>query len=394
MKATAIFHLASVGGPARSVRPVLESLAGRGELEVLVPGDGPVAHEYAPIARVRRGQYWPLTHVSGPTARVALARRVGREVRGFRAELQRRRPDLVIVVTTVLPSGLVAAQLEGIPAIVYAAEIFNQPWKDSPTRRRGGALLAAATGQLAAGIVSCSPAVAAQFPARAGQAVAVASPPIIPTEYAGGDRDRGRRRLGIAPEDHCIAVVGALSRGRGQDVAIRALDGIRGRLPDARLLVVGAPHPLAVDLAYATELRGLTARLGLTGAVVFAGETDAMADVYAAADVVVNPARFEEPFGRVAAEALAAGVPVVSTRVGAVEATLRDRVDALLIPPDDPAALTEAVVRLREEPSTAAALVAHGRERVTTTFTVERTMREWAPVIESALEANGRAHAS
>jgi glycosyltransferase involved in cell wall biosynthesis len=242
--------------------------------------------------------------------------------------------------------------------------------------------------------VSCSHLVAAQFPARAGQAVEVAPPPIVPTAYAGGDREQGRRRLGIGPEGHCIAVVGALSRGRGQDVAIRALPAIRRRLPDARLLIVGAPHPLAVDVAYANELRDLTAQLGVTGAVVFAGYTDAMADVYAAADVVVNPARLEEAFGRVAAEALAAGVPVVSARVGAVEATLRDRVDALLIPPDDPAALAEAVVRLREEPSAAAALVAHGRERVVTTFTVERAMRTWARVIESALEADGRAQAS
>ena len=71
--------------------------------------------------------------------------------------------------------------------------------------------------------------------------------------------------------------------------------------------------------------------------MIVAGHSSDVADLYAAADVIVNPARFNEPFGRVPFEAAIAGKPAVVTRVGAIPELLRDGESALIVEPDDPA---------------------------------------------------------
>jgi glycosyltransferase involved in cell wall biosynthesis len=151
------------------------------------------------------------------------------------------------------------------------------------------------------------------------------------------------------------------------------------------LLIVGAAHPRAADIAFARELRLLVDELGLAEAVVFADATDEIPDVYAAADIVVNPARFEEPFGRVAPEALMARKPVVASRVGAIPEVIRDGVDGLLVPRDDPAELAKAVLRLLDEPGLADELVANGRRQVLEKFGSEQDLAAWTSVLQPAL---------
>ncbi|HEX8066172.1 MAG TPA: glycosyltransferase family 4 protein [Thermoleophilaceae bacterium] len=376
-----VFHLGGVGGPAASVRPIATWLAERGTVETIVPQPGAVADEYAALGPVSVARHESLTFARRPPEAARLARRLARDVRGFRGAIRRRRPDLVLAITTTLPALAVAARLEGVPVVVYAAEIYDQGWKGSRLPPTAGRLLAELTARSADGIVCPSPAVAAQFPRRAGIPVAVAHPP-IDGSYAHGDRERGRERYGVRGADPCVAVVGALSRGRGQDVALRALRLVRRRLPAARLLLVGAPHPRPVDLEYAAELRALAGELGVADAVVFAGATASIPDVYASADLVVNPARVAESFGRVAAEALVASRPVVASRVGALEEVVRDGVDGVLVDPDDPEALAAAIVALWEDPGLRERLVTAGREAVAARFTVEANREAWRTVLE------------
>jgi glycosyltransferase involved in cell wall biosynthesis len=390
VRALAVFHLGGVGGPHRSLVQAMGWLRERGTVEFIVPEEGPAAAEYRAFGEVTvSGEYSALTYARGPRQGLRLLRRQVREVAFFRRELRRRRPDVVVAVTTVVPAVLVAARLERVPSVTYAAELYDQGWKQAPLLRLWGALLASVTAVLSSGIVSCSQAVARQFPRRIRRASSVAYPP-IGSEYEGGSRERGRSRYGLEDAAPCVVVVGSISRGRGQDIAVRALALIRERLPGARLLIVGAPHPRAVDLAYADELRELVRALAVEGAVVFAGPTDAMADVYAAADVVVNPARFAEPFGRVVPEALVAGRPVVASRLGALPEVIQDGVHGLLVAPEDPDALAHAVARLVEEPATAAELVANGRRHVNESFGYEQDLAAWTSVLEAALSVRLR----
>jgi glycosyltransferase involved in cell wall biosynthesis len=384
IRSLAVFHLGGVGGPQRSLGGAMGWLRERGTVEFIVPEAGPAAAVYGRLGAVTVSDYSALTYARGIRPALRAVRQLVSEVRFFRRELRRRRPDLVVVVTTVLPAVLIAARLERIPSVVYAAELYQQEWKGSPLLRVWGGLLAAGTAWLADGIVCCSDAVARQFPTRSRKPLSVAYPP-IGREYEQGDRERGRARYDVEDAQPCIAVVGSLSRGRGQDVAIRAMPLIQRRFPAARLLVVGAAHPRPADLAFAEELRTLTDELGVSGAVVFAEPTDAMADVYAASDIVVNPARFEEPFGRVAPEALIAGRPVVATSVGAIPEVIRDGVDGLLVPRDDHEALAAAVERHLDDPARASDLTASGRQAVLEKFGEAQDLAAWKRVLEAVL---------
>jgi glycosyl transferase family 1 len=92
---------------------------------------------------------------------------------------------------------------------------------------------------------------------------------------------------------------------------------------------------------------------------------------YAAADVVIAPSLVEEPFGLVALEAMGLGRPVVATaRVVAAE-YLRDRANALVVEPDDPAAVSTAVRRLADDPALRARL-RHGGIATAKDYTADR----------------------
>ena len=139
-----------------------------------------------------------------------------------------------------------------------------------------------------------------------------------------------------------LAVVGRVAPQKGVDVALRALDD----LPDAQLEVTGpgtAPgaHPRAV-------FRGPVPRPRLHAA-------------YAAADAVLFPVTWDEPFGLVPLEAMSVGRPVVATGTGGSAEYLRDEENCLLVPRGDAQALAAAVRRLAAEPELRERVVAGGR---------------------------------
>jgi phosphatidylinositol alpha-mannosyltransferase len=93
---------------------------------------------------------------------------------------------------------------------------------------------------------------------------------------------------------------------------------------------------------------------------------EALPAYHAAADVFVSAAVGQESFGLVLAEAMAAGVPVVATKIPGYREVARDGVDALLVPPGDSGALAGAIRRVLAEPATAAGLTGAGRARAET----------------------------
>ncbi|MFO0848065.1 MAG: glycosyltransferase family 1 protein [Gemmataceae bacterium] len=131
-----------------------------------------------------------------------------------------------------------------------------------------------------------------------------------------------------------------------------------GLEPDARLVLAGAD-----DGEEAARVRQLVASLGLAGRVVFTGYlTNAeLAGLYGGASVFVLPSRYEG-FGMILLEAMAARVPVVSTAAGSLPEVVGDA--GLLVPPDDPPAMADAVRRVLNSPALAADLVARGAVRL------------------------------
>jgi glycosyltransferase involved in cell wall biosynthesis len=351
-------------------------------VEVAVPAPGPVAETYAAFAEVSVLDYRPVTLPTTPRAVAQSVRRLFRDLRLFRRRIRETKPARVLAVTTTLPALVLAARAERVPVVVYAGEIL--PTGPGLGRRLGALLLTGITRRLTDGVICCSATVAAQFEGRGAPPLAVAYPPIA--DQIAGDGDALRRRHGIPADAKCVAAVGAISRGRGQDVLIEALPTVRAHFPGIKALIVGAPHPRPDDVSYRDELIQAARRLGVEDSVVLTGYVDRVADVYAGADAVVNPAR-REAFGRVAAEALIAGCPVVATRVEAVTEVLRDGVDALLVPPDSPAALAEALIRVLEEAGLARRLVDAGAARVHSEFSEEQSLEHFIAVVTATGDA-------
>ncbi|MCB1705689.1 MAG: glycosyltransferase family 4 protein [Halioglobus sp.] len=124
----------------------------------------------------------------------------------------------------------------------------------------------------------------------------------------------------------------------GLDTAIRALALARETVPALRLKIAGSGPQRA-------ELQQLVQRLGLTDVVVFLGRLDRqqIVDLYHGADAMLNPSRVDNMPNSVL-EALACGLPVISTNVGGVPYIVEDGQTALLVPRDDADAMAQAIV--------------------------------------------------
>jgi len=147
-----------------------------------------------------------------------------------------------------------------------------------------------------------------------------------------------------------LLYAGRLSRLKGVDTAVAAL---RELPAGVSLDVVGDGDP-----AYLAELRAAAP----PGRAAFAPARPpaAMAATYAAADAVLFPARWAEPWGLVPLEAMACGRPVIASGTGGSAEYLRDGGNALVVAPDDPAGLARAVRRLAADPALRARLRAGG----------------------------------
>jgi len=160
--------------------------------------------------------------------------------------------------------------------------------------------------------------------------------------------------------------------------AVRALQILRNALPQVRMTVAGSGPERE-------RLERLARELGVADAIEFCGrvERDVMASLYRDADVVVNPSLVDNMPNSVL-EALASGVPVVSTNVGGVPYIVRDGATALLVPPAAPAELAAAVRRVLEDATLATRLRRNGLRDVQQ-YAWPQVRDRWAGVYSSAL---------
>ena len=165
-----------------------------------------------------------------------------------------------------------------------------------------------------------------------------------------------------------VLMVGNDFERKGGPVLLEAFARLRAAHPGARLVLIGTdpqigtPPPGVEVLGRVRERRRVLA-------------------AFAQADVFALPAVFD-PLPLVVLEAMAFGVPVVTTGTCGIPDVITDGVDGVMVAPGDPAALAEALRDLVEHPERAGRIGAAGRERVTSAFTWDHVVARMAPVLD------------
>lgn len=162
------------------------------------------------------------------------------------------------------------------------------------------------------------------------------------------------------------------------ETAIRAFALVHSRHPDTTLTIAGSGPE-------ASKLKALAEHLSLSNAIKFTGrlEPQAMANLYREADIALNPSLVDNMPNSVL-EALASGIPVVSTNVGGVPYIVRDGETTLLVPAHSPEAMASAILRLIDEPSLCSRLIDNGLVEIQR-YTWNTVWPIWEKVYQSAL---------
>ncbi len=197
-----------------------------------------------------------------------------------------------------------------------------------------------------------------------------------------------RRELGVPPDAPLVAVVSRLSPSKGLEDYLRAAAIVASRRPDARFLVVGQAAP--ADRAWADDLAACARRLGLEGRVVFTGLRHDVPEILSQVAVSVLPS-LSEGLSNVVLESMAAGVPVVATRVGGNAEAVEDGVTGFLVPPGAPAEVSRHVDLILGHAALARRLGAAGRRRVVEHFSIDAAVRQTERLYVSMLEERRRA---
>jgi glycosyltransferase involved in cell wall biosynthesis len=206
-----------------------------------------------------------------------------------------------------------------------------------------------------------------------GDRVHVAEPGVDPAELAPGTATAG-----------ALLSVAAVIPGKGHDLLVDALARLAGHRWECNC--VGS---LERDPAFVERLRRRVVDARLGGRVSFSGPQadDDLARSYTAADVFVLPSRAES-YGMVVVEALARGLPVVAAEVGGVPEALGYGADGarpgLLVPPDDPLALRDAIRSWLEDPGLRRRLRRAARER-------RETLAGWSTTASTVADVLRRA---
>ena len=279
-------------------------------------------------------------------------------VRHFRQE----RPD--IVHTHSSKAGLVgrlAARIAGVPVVVHTVHGWSFHDGMSPAVHA----LAVAVERLAARW-TWPLVVVAEIDAEIGVASGIGQPDqyavvrsavdVNRLRSAAGSRATARAALGIPEGVPVVGAVTRLCRQKDPETLLRAARLTAELRPDSRLVVVG-------DGPLRGEVERMLDELDLRAHVILLGRRSDVEALLPGFDVFVLSSRWEG-LPRVIVEAMAAGVPVVSTDVGGISEAVEDRVSGLLVPPGDHVALANALVQVLEDPVLSARLRAAATTRV------------------------------
>jgi glycosyltransferase involved in cell wall biosynthesis len=333
------------------------------------------------VARVRLRR---LRATPNPLVQTRFAAGFLPDVARLRRLIRERDIDLVQVHGPTNLHAAVAARLEG-RAVVWQLYDTRTPMA---LRRAFMPLVA----RLSHAVMSTGRAVAAEHPGaeRLGGRLVPYVPPVDTGRFRPdpGARRAARARLGAADTDLVVATVGNRNPSKGHEYLLRAAAAVRAAHPELRVWLLGAES--AAHAAYERRLRDEAAAAG-NGAATILDPGDQVPALLPGADVfALTSVPRSEGIPTVVLEAMACGLPVVVSDVGAVREVVEHGVNGLVVPPEDDAAVAASLARLAGDPELRGRLAAEGLRSVRERFSLAAALGAHLRAYAIALEHAGR----
>jgi glycosyltransferase involved in cell wall biosynthesis len=287
-----------------------------------------------------------------------------------------------VVQTHLIDGGIVgvaAARLARVPAVLLTRHHTNEieligGWRHVWCDR----LLTRAADR----VVGLSQAVKTQLVAREGapaDRIDIFYQGFDFESLAATDADRARVRAEFGLESaFVVGCVARFFRTKGHVYLLAAARELAREIPNLKVLLLGSGDRSAIE--------AMVRENGLENRVIFGGYRPDVPACMRAMDVVVHPS-LTEAFCQTVVEALAAGAPLVTTNVAAAPEVVTDGVHGLMVPPRDPHAIAQAVLRIYHDPELGRRMAEAGRRAVTERFTIDRMVTSQIDSYRRALPA-------
>lgn len=209
-----------------------------------------------------------------------------------------------------------------------------------------------------------------------------------------------RRELGLSRSAPLVMVLSRLNPQKGIEYFLQAAAAVGRSCPSARFLVVGdgfvrRNDVIESDVTYQQALKQHAAKLGLGERVIFTGFRADVPELLSEAAVSVLPS-LSEGLSNTLLESMAAGVPVVASRVGGNPEVIEDGIGGYLVPPRDPGALAQAISAILKDRDLARDLGEQSRRRIVERFSLERMVHEtqelYVQLLERKTQRKGRGY--
>lgn len=367
----------AMGGAEQSLLLLLQGLRAHGvEATIALFGDGPFRDHLAslnvPTVYIRPpGWLRSATRyqMAGASLRVITLALGGLPTTVSLAALARQtKVDLIHTngLKAHLLAGL-AGRLVGIPVVWHLRDFLPPSY--------AGRILHLAAQCLPTLVLANSDAVAATIQRKAGGSPNVRriyNPVDLQRFYPGLPRHHLRQELGLGEKVPLVGCVAHLTPWKGHELFLTIARMVLDVVPDAHFIIAGgAIYETDGNSGYPETLRQRTVELGLSDQVTFLGARNDIPEILASMDVLVHCPTAPEPFGRVLAEAMAVGCPVVAASCGGIPEVIQDGVTGCLIPPGDVQGFVSAVVHFLRKPVLRKQYGQAGRRRAEALFGME-----------------------
>jgi glycosyltransferase involved in cell wall biosynthesis len=189
-----------------------------------------------------------------------------------------------------------------------------------------------------------------------------------------------RKELGVNSNTNLVGMAGRIVPWKGCGDFIKAASEVIKVIADTKFIIVGE----APEEQYLGQLIKLSEDLNIKDRIIFAGLRSDMPQVYAALNLFVLPS-WEEPWGRVTAEAMAMKKPVIATNAGGLPEIITQDISGILIPPRDSATLANTIISVLKDSKKRETIIENGFQTINRYYNIARHVKNIEGVYDNLL---------